>query len=503
MKVPVPIRVYAEFECINHAVSQPTELHTNTEGALHHHEAAVAIAPTDKSKGDPKVIFKQIAIAVGFYLISPFGNEYCSYFGINCVEWFVNKMLTLENIASNYFETNLELEITPQEEESFQQSTICWLCEQALRENPFGDDKVRDHDHLTGKYRGAAHNKCNLTNFKQKSSSFVPIFLHNFSGYDCHLSFEELLTQAYKLRYEPNIIPKSMENYVSVEVGCLRFLDSYRFLNSSLDKLMKSMQSGANNFPIMTLEGMSDELFKKKLAYPYEVFTHNNFQEPLNLSPEDFWSTLKQTTPPDEEINRIQEIIKKFNVRNGQEITELYLKMDVLQLAEIFENFVEKATLEYGINPLYSYSLPGYTWKAGLKPTNIKLDFLKDKDLLLLLENKIRGGISSVMGPHYIESDENTKLLYIDANNLYGWAMSQYLPTGDFKKMRSFAKFGCDNEELLTYEIKEDILNTPDDYEYGYFIECDLEYPVEIKEKKTFHYVPIKQKPIQIFSQNT
>ena len=299
MKVPVPIRVYADFECINHAVSQPTELHTNTEGALHDREAAVAIAP--------KVLFKQIPIAVGFYLISPFGaplgNEYCSYFGVDCVEWFVNKMLTLENIASNYFETNLELEKTPQEEESFLQSTICWLCEQALRENPLGEDKVRDHNHLTGKYRGAAHNKCNL-NCKQKSSSFVPIFFHNSSGYDCHLISEELLTQAYKLRYEPNIIPKSMENYVSVQVGCLRFLDSYRFLNSSLDKLMKSMQRGANNFPIMTLEGMSDELFKKKLAHLHEYFTYNNFQEPLNLSPEHFWSTLKQTTPPDDGNNR-------------------------------------------------------------------------------------------------------------------------------------------------------------------------------------------------------
>ena len=105
MKIPVPIRVYADFECINHAVSQPTELHTNTEGALHDREAAVAIAPTDKSKGDYKVLFKQIPIAVGFYLISPFGapfeTEYCSYFGVDCVEWFVNKMLTLEKLHRN------------------------------------------------------------------------------------------------------------------------------------------------------------------------------------------------------------------------------------------------------------------------------------------------------------------------------------------------------------------------------------------------------------------
>ena len=90
-------------------------------------------------------------------------------------------------------------------------------------------------------------------------------------------------------------------------------------------------------------------------------------------------------------------------------------------MADVFENFVEKSTLEYSINSLYSYSLPGYTWKAGLKITKIKLDFKKDKELLPPLENNIRGGISSVMGPRYIESDEITKLLYIDANNLYGW----------------------------------------------------------------------------------
>ena len=160
----------------------------------------------------------------------------------------------------------------------------------------------------------------------------------------------------------------------------------------------------------------------------------------------------------------------------------LYLKMDVLQLTDVFENFVQTSTEEYGINPLYSYSLPGYTWKAGLKLTNIKLDFIKDKDLLLLLENNVRGGNSSVMRPRCIESDESTKFLYVYANTLYGWAMSQYLPTGDFKKI----KFGCDEDyeydEILIDEIKADISNTPDDNEYGYFIECDLEYPAEIKE---------------------
>ena len=174
MKVPVPIRVYADFECINQPKNNP-----NT----------------------PKVLFKQIPIAVGFYVISPFGNKYNSYFGTDCtggqqscIKRFVKEMLKLEQEANKYFKTNLELEITPQEEDSFQFAEECWLCE-----NPLGGEKVRDHDHLTGKYRGAAHNICNI-NCKQKSSNFVPIFFHNFFGYDCHLIFEELLTQAHKLR---------------------------------------------------------------------------------------------------------------------------------------------------------------------------------------------------------------------------------------------------------------------------------------------------------------
>ena len=462
MKVPVPIRVYADFECINQ--------------------------PTGDREAAPKVLYKQIPIAVGFYIISPFGNNYSSYFGESCVTWFVNEMLTLENIASNYFETNLPLEITPEEgvasQESFQQSKVCWLCE-----NPLGDaegashDKVRDHDHLTGKYRGAAHNKCNL-NCKKKSSSFVPIFFHNFSGYDCHLIFEELLTSAYNLKLPINIIPKSMENYVSVQVGCLRFLDSYRFLSSSLQKLITSL----NDFPYMQNEGLTDDLFKKKLAYPYEKFNLNNLHEPLNLTKEDYWSTLNQSYPCEDDIKRTQQLIDTYNITTAQELTMLYLKMDVLQLTDVFENFVETSTLMYGINPLYSYSLPGYTWKAGLKLTKIKLDFIKDKQLLLLLENNIRGGISSVMGPRFIESNENTKLLYIDANNLYGWAMSQYLPTSEFEKL-DFP------EEYELEQIVEDLRFIPDNNEYGYFIECDLEYPAEIKEKtENFPLCPYQTK---------
>ena len=169
--------------------------------------------------------------------------------------------------------------------------------------------------------------------------------------------------------------------------------------------------------------------------------------------------------------------------------------MDVLQLADVFENFVGKSTLMYGINPLYSYSAPGYTWRVGLKLTKIKLDFIKDsaklaagKGLLLLLVNNIRGGISSVMGNRHVESDVIKQILYIDANNLYGWAMSQYFPTGEFEKLPlNPCTYNLD-------QLEDDLLEIPDDNEYGFFIECILEYPSEIKEKTNFPLCPYQTK---------
>ena len=104
------------------------------------------------------------------------------------------------------------------------------------------------------------------------------------------------------------------------------------------------------------------------------------------------------------------------------------------------------------------------SWFENRKITKIKLGFIKDNELLLLLEKSIHGRISSVLGPRYFETDENTKLLYIDANNPYGWAMSQYLPTGNFEKI-----YFPDN--YSQEQVVEDLLQIPDNNTCGYFIE--------------------------------
>ena len=203
------------------------------------------------------------------------------------------------------------------------------------------------------------------------------------------------------------------------------------------------------------------------------------------MKKEDFFSKLKNKCPDHEEIQRTMDIIKKFSIKNGEQLTEIYLKSDVLLLACVFEKFIKVSNNDFDINPLYCFSLRGYTWEYGLKYTGINLQTLQDKDLFLTLENNIRGGISSVMGNRYVKSTENKKniICNVDANNLYGHSMSQPLPYDEIEMWHGHTD--------LYMNWSEESLNTPDDNEVGYFLEVDLNNPDDIKEKtKNFQFCP-------------
>ena len=206
-------------------------------------------------------------------------------------------------------------------------------------------DKVRDHCHLTGNYRGPAHNVCNI-NVKQKDSNFIPFAFHNFSNYDCQMFFKRLVDlKKDNVKFE--IIPKTNEEYITVKYGCIRFIDSYRFLSESLDKLVKNLDE--DDFKILKKEFPDKRQYlNKKLAYPYQYFNSiDDYKKPVdNLKKEDFFSKLKNDYPDDREIERTKEIIKLFNIKDGAELTKLYCKSDVILLADIFEKFVKVSTKE-------------------------------------------------------------------------------------------------------------------------------------------------------------
>ena len=115
-----------------------------------------------------------------------------------------------------------------------------------------------------------------------------------------------------------------------------------------------------------------------------------------------------------------------------------YLKTDVLLLADVFERFIKTYLDYYGLDPCHYFTNPGLSWDAMLKMTGIKLDLISDTDMHLFIEEGIRGGISYISKRHskaineymwsFDTNEENKFIMYLDANNLYGWAMSQYLP---------------------------------------------------------------------------
>ena len=134
----------------------------------------------------------------------------------------------------------------------------------------------------------------------------------------------------------------------------------------------------------------------------------------------------------------------------------LYLKSDVLLLTDIFQNYIDTCKKAYGINPIYSCSTPSFTWKADLKMTGVTLDHTTDHKLRILLENNMRGGPSACMDKRYVKSGER-KIVYEDMTNLYGWSLSQFLPTGDFREIK------------VTRSSVKTILGTPDNDEHGFF----------------------------------
>ena len=225
------------------------------------------------------------------------------------------------------------------------------------------------------------------------------------------------------------------------------------------------------SFPSLDKNGMEDDFFKRKLAYPYEEGNDiESFYKSLKLGREDYFSTLKQSYPDFEEKKRTQANIVKNKITNLKELTMLNLKNDVLLLTDIFQNYIDTCKKPHSINPLYSYSTSSFKWKAGLKITGVTLDYITDDELRLLLEKNMRGGANACMGNRYVKRGER-KIVYEDMTKFYGWSMSQYLPTGNFREIK------------VTRSSLETNLRTPDNDEHGFLRERDLEYPSSIHEK--------------------
>ena len=385
-----------------------------------------------------------------------FSKDVVLYRGKNAVLKFIMSILKeydyYRSVLKKYFNKNLVM--TAEKNEEIEKTNICWICGKSIDFN----EKVRDHCHITGFYRGAAHWSCNIN---LKISKKVPVIFYNLKGYDSHLIFKELS----KFNCRISVIPNGLENYMSFSLNRnIVFIDSMLFMKSSLDKLVKNL--GNEDFEYLS-EVFNDEkleLLQKKGVYPYEYFSSFKKFKKTNLPNKDkCFSSLKDCEIDEKEYQRACDIWKVFKIKKLGEYHDLYLKTDVLLLCDVFEKFISVCLKDYGLDLSHYFSSPGLSWNAMLKMTGILLEKINNIDVHLFLEKGMRGGVSYI-SKRYTKSDENTDIMYWGANDLYEYAMIQYLPYAGFKFLT--------REEINNFDLDSISENSP----IGYILEADLEH---------------------------
>ena len=471
---PVPFVIYADFEAITEKI----------QGCQQNNESSYTEAYQ-----------RHTDCGYGYKVVCCYDDKYTKpiqlYRGEKAVYKFMENMLEevkyCKKVMKKHFDKPLRM--TKEDEDEFKKATTCHICDKKYTEK---DIRVRDHCHITGKYRGSAHQDCNLKLRINPKEIKIPVIFHNLRGYDSHFIMQEIgaivKKHAYKNKkgeekqMDINAIPNNMEKYMAFMLGNhLTFIDSFQFMSSSLDKLVSNLPAEALKYTNKKFKGKKFELMTRKGVYPYDYMdSFEKFNKTELPTKEEFYSILNNEHISDDEYKHARIVWETFNLKNMGEYHNLYLKSDILLLADVFENFRKTCLQYYKLDPCHYFASPGLSWDAMLKMTNIQLELMTDIDMFQFIEKGMRGGISYIANRYgkannkymkeYDEKAPSKYIMYLDANNLYGWAMSQYLPTGDFKWM---AEKQINKINLAQYN---------EDSNKGLILEVDLEYPKELHD---------------------
>jgi hypothetical protein len=476
-QMKLPFCIYADFETHNVKISKctPNPFEANTTDQTHHEVSGFT-----------------------FHTVSEFHeSKTVNYTGPDAGKVFLQRILEEEKRILKLMEVNKEMVFTAEDEATHKMAENCHICGEAFMVEEDGlkipslkGEKVRDHCHFTGKYRGPAHNGCNIQYRKVKK---IPVFFHNLSGYDGHIIFQNLSKVKCK---DPKVIAKSMEKFISFSIGTLHFKDSAQFLLSSLDKLVSNLKVKAEKeknikemfentweyFKTKELPEEAFDLLTRKGVFPYRYMDSWGKMAETKLPPkEEYWNDLTRKHISEKEYERAKEIWDTFGLKTLQELHDLYMDTDVVLLADIFENFRNFSLKNYGLDPAHFSTAPALSWSAAMKYTKVVLELPDDPDITLFIDRGLVGGISMIsnqyakannpgLGEKWDPQELQSYIMLVDCNNQYGWAMSQFLPTGGFEWV---------NAEDWT---AEKIMNLEDEAEVGYIFEVDLEYPKELHD---------------------
>ena len=471
---PVPFVIYADFEAITEKVQGCQQ-----EG----------------NKSYTEAYQRHTDCGYGYKVVCCYDNKYTKpiqlYRGEKAVYKFMENILEevkyCKKVMKKYF--NKPLRMTEENEQEFKKATTCHICDKKYTEK---DIRVRDHCHITGEFRGSAHQECNLKLRINPKEIKIPVIFHNLRGYDSHFIMQEIGAIVKKHAYKNNkgeekqmninAIPNNMEKYMAFMLGNhLTFIDSFQFMSLSLDELVSNLPAEALKYTNKRFQKEKLNLMTRKGIYPYDYMdSFEKFNKTELPTKEEFYSILNNEHISDEDYCHAKKVWNTFQLQTMGEYHNLYLQSDILLLADVFENFRKTCLQYYKLDPCHYFTIPGLSWDAMLKMTNIQLELMTDIDMFQFIEKGMRGGISYIANRYgkannkymskYDENKPSKYIMYLDANNLYGWAMSQYLPTGGFKWL---------TEKQIN---KINLAQYNEDSNKGLLIEVDLEYPKELHD---------------------
>ena len=298
---PVPFVIYADLEAIIEKISgcQPNNNKSYTEAYQKH-----------------------TPCGCGYKIVCCYEDKYSKplvmYRGEDAAYIFIEQILQEVKYCKNIMkkEFNKPLRMTNKDEKKFKKADKCHICNKKYTNE---DIKVRDHCHITGKYRGSAHQECNLKLKLNPEEIKIPVIFHDLRGYDSHLIMQEIGAIVKKNAYKNkkgeekqmniNAIPNNMEKYMAFMLGNhLTFIDSFQFLNSSLEKLVSNIPKQSLKYTSKTFKGKKFDLMARKGVYPYDYMdSFDKFNEKLPPK-EEFYSILKNEHISDEEYQHAQNV---------------------------------------------------------------------------------------------------------------------------------------------------------------------------------------------------
>lgn len=453
---PVPIVIYADFEASLVPRDSPTvDITSRYKYQSHQPNSYSIILQSTLSERDLQNYGLTSQIKV--------------YRGEDAATKFIDDLYDIANKVERMYSNIIPMKALSNDELlRHQTATTCYLCNCDF---VLGNHKVRDHDHLTGNYRGPACNNCNIN---YKLPRFIPVILHNLSGYDSHF----IIPQLGRDNGAIDVLATTSEKFISfskkVNKIKLRFIDSFRFMPLSLSTLAKNLSQDKLYTTKKIVPTDKLPLVLRKGVFPYEYIDSMKRFDETKLPPrESFYSNLTESHISEEDYQHACTVWSELNMKTLGEYNDFYVTLDVTLLCDVMEEFRKTCLASYGLDPLHSYTSPGLSWQAMLKKTKCVLELLTDIDMILMIESGVRGGLTQCVKryvkannkylPDYDKDQKSNYLIYLDANNLYGQGMGYELGYGDFK--------------WVNPKDIDDIRKIPKHGNKGYILDFDFEYP--------------------------